>query len=82
MFAGERVILVYPPGLDFIVAHFGCLMAGCIAVPVYPPVSPGFERGLRKLAAVASNSGSKVALTSKTYSFAYKVRYLPCTREH
>lgn len=34
---GERAVLLYPPGLDFIVGFFGCLYAGVIAVPVYPP---------------------------------------------
>lgn len=34
---GDRAILVFPPGLDFIVAFFGCLAAGVIAVPLAPP---------------------------------------------
>ena len=34
---GDRVLLVYPPGLEFIAALFGCFYAGAIAVPVYPP---------------------------------------------
>lgn len=34
---GERVLLLYPPGLDYITAFFGCLYAGAIAVPAYPP---------------------------------------------
>lgn len=33
----ERVLLVYPAGLEFIAAFLGCLSAGAIAVPVYPP---------------------------------------------
>lgn len=34
---GERALLMYPLGLEFITAFFGCLYAGVIAVPVYPP---------------------------------------------
>ena len=34
---GERALLLYPSGLEFITAFFGCLYAGVIAVPVYPP---------------------------------------------
>lgn len=34
---GERVLLLYPPGLDFIIGFLGCLYAGAIAVPAYPP---------------------------------------------
>jgi acyl-CoA synthetase (AMP-forming)/AMP-acid ligase II/acyl carrier protein len=37
---GERALLLYPPGLDFVSAFFGCLYAGVIAVPAYPPRSP------------------------------------------
>ena len=33
----ERALLLYPPGLDFIAAFFGCLYAGVVAVPSYPP---------------------------------------------
>ncbi|MEM7347702.1 MAG: AMP-binding protein, partial [Chloroflexota bacterium] len=33
----SRVLLLYPPGLDFIAAFFGCLYAGAVAVPTYPP---------------------------------------------
>ena len=35
--AGERALLLYPPGLDYLAAFFGCLYAGTVAVPVYPP---------------------------------------------
>src|SRR6185503_2807131 len=34
---GDRALLFYPPGLEFIAAFFGSLFAGVIAVPVYPP---------------------------------------------
>src|SRR6516225_724459 len=34
---GERALLLYPPGLEYIGAFYGCLSAGVIAVPAYPP---------------------------------------------
>ncbi|XXY48792.1 amino acid adenylation domain-containing protein [Sorangium sp. So ce269] len=34
---GDRVVLLYPPGLEYIVSFMGCLYAGMIAVPLYPP---------------------------------------------
>ncbi len=34
---GDRLLLLFPPGLDFIVGLFGCLLAGMVAVPVAPP---------------------------------------------
>ncbi len=36
--AGERILVLCPPGLDFVAGLFGCLYAGAIAVPVHPPV--------------------------------------------
>jgi acyl-CoA synthetase (AMP-forming)/AMP-acid ligase II len=35
--AGERAALLFPPGLEFITAFFGCLLAGIIAVPMMIP---------------------------------------------
>src|SRR5688572_17695750 len=35
--AGERILLLFPSGLDFIPAFWGCLAAGLVAVPLYPP---------------------------------------------
>ena len=35
--AGDRILLAYPPGLDFIPALFACLRAGLVPVPVCPP---------------------------------------------
>ena len=49
---GERVVLSYPPGLDFIAAFFGCLYAGMIAVPM-PASHP--RRSAERMAAVAAD---------------------------
>jgi acyl-CoA synthetase (AMP-forming)/AMP-acid ligase II len=35
--SGNRAVLLFPPGLEFIVAFFGCLAAGVIAVPLMVP---------------------------------------------
>ena len=34
---GDRALLLFPPGLDFIAAFFGCLYAKIMAIPAYPP---------------------------------------------
>ena len=39
---GERAILLYPPGLDYVAAFFGCVYAGVVAVPAYPPMPEGY----------------------------------------
>ncbi len=58
---GERAVLLYPPGLEYIAAFFGCLYAGVVAVPAYPPQR---KRTLGRLRAVLADSGSTVALTT------------------
>ncbi|WP_424097232.1 SDR family NAD(P)-dependent oxidoreductase [Moorena producens] len=55
-------MLVYPPGIDFIAAFFGCLYAGVIAVPAYPP--PRRSRNLSRLLAIASDAEALFALTT------------------
>src|SRR4051812_28716236 len=34
---GDRALLLYAPGIEFIAAFFGCQYAGLVPVPVYPP---------------------------------------------
>jgi 8-amino-7-oxononanoate synthase len=58
---GERALLLYPPGLEFIAAFFGCLYGGVIAVPVYPPRR---NRSLGRIQAIADDADAKVALTT------------------
>ncbi len=57
---GERALLLFPPGLDFIAAFFGCLYAGVIAVPAYPPRR---NRNMVRIQAIAEDAQAKVALT-------------------
>ncbi len=57
----ERVLLLYPPGLEFITAFFGCLYAGAIAVPTYPPRP---HRSQIPLQAIALDAQATVALTT------------------
>jgi acyl-CoA synthetase (AMP-forming)/AMP-acid ligase II len=59
--AGERALLLYPSGLEFIAAFFGCLYAGIIAVPTYPP---GRNQKMSRLKAILGDSEAKVALTT------------------
>jgi len=58
--AGQRVMLAYPPGLEFIAALFGALYAGCVAVPAYRPR----HRALDRFEALASDAGAPVALST------------------
>src|ERR1043166_9954305 len=56
----QPVLLLYPPGLEYIAAFFGCLYAGAVAVPVYPPTS---QRSLPRLWSIVKDACPRVALT-------------------
>jgi mycoketide-CoA synthase len=58
---GDRALLCFPPGLDFVIAYLGSVYARVIAVPVYVPRK---NRHLDRLAAIAADSGAVVALTN------------------
>ena len=58
---GERALLLYPPGLEYIAAFFGCLYAGIIAVPAYPP---RLNRPVPRIKAILTDSGAQIALTT------------------
>ena len=61
--AGERALLLYPPGLEFVTAFFGCLYAGVIAVPAYPPRR---NQNMSRLQALVTEAQAKVALTTES----------------
>ncbi|MEM6798017.1 MAG: AMP-binding protein [Planctomycetota bacterium] len=58
---GDRALLVYPPGLEFIAAFFGCLYAGVVATPATYPKP---RRPLPRMSRIAEDSGALVALTT------------------
>lgn len=60
---GERALLLYPPGLDFIAAFLGCLYAGVVAVPAYPPRP---NQSLTRLQAITTDAQATVVLTTTT----------------
>jgi acyl-CoA synthetase (AMP-forming)/AMP-acid ligase II len=64
--SGERALLLYPTGLEFIAAFFGCLYAGVIAVPLPPPNTAQPQRTLPRLLAITNDAGPSVALTTSS----------------
>lgn len=57
---GERALLLYPPGLDYVAAFFGCLYAGVIAVPAYPPL---LNRPSSQITSFVADATPALALT-------------------
>ncbi|TDF41774.1 amino acid adenylation domain-containing protein [Alteromonadaceae bacterium M269] len=63
---GDRVLLLYPSSLDYIVAFFACIYAGCIAVPAYPPQNQ--RRDWARLKSIFDDCNASLVLTN-TASF-------------
>ncbi len=57
----DRVLLLFPAGLDYITAFFGCLYAGVIAIPAYPPRP---NRSLSRIQNILQNAQTNFALTT------------------
>lgn len=60
----ETVLLLFPQGLEFVVAFFGCLYAGRIAVPAGMPKSYRMDA---RIAAIAADAGASIALTTTMF---------------
>ncbi|MGZ3461662.1 MAG: fatty acyl-AMP ligase, partial [Archangium sp.] len=61
---GARVLLLFPPGLDFIIGFHGVLCAGMIAIPVSPPQANRPEMAYRRMVSTLQDSGARVILTT------------------
>ena len=59
----ERILLLYPPGLGFIEAFFGCLCAGAIAIPAYPPRP---NRSITRIQSIIKDAKPTLALTTNS----------------
>jgi 8-amino-7-oxononanoate synthase/acyl carrier protein len=59
---GQRVLLVYPPVLDFVIGFFGCLYAGATAVPAFPPRR---NRKGQRIHGIAHDCQVQLALTTE-----------------
>ncbi|MEU8389529.1 fatty acyl-AMP ligase [Micromonospora sp. NPDC048843] len=58
---GDRVLLFYPSGHDFVAAFLGCLYAGMVALPA--PIPGAYRHEQRRARAIAVNSGASIVCT-------------------
>ncbi|AXN43837.1 Putative fatty-acid--CoA ligase fadD21 [Mycobacterium marinum] len=65
---GDRAILAYPSGLDFVRGLIGCLAAGVVPVPIYPPDPINPQKTVDRMQRVVASSGAKAVLTSRRYA--------------
>jgi acyl-CoA synthetase (AMP-forming)/AMP-acid ligase II len=59
---GDRVALFFPQGLEFIASFLGCLISGCIAVPVNLPTRRRMDRCVK----IIEDCGAKLVLTPES----------------
>lgn len=57
---GDRALLLYPTGRDFLAAFMGCLYAGVVCIPLFPPRA---SRRTGRLRLVINDSEARLALT-------------------
>ena len=58
---GKNVLMFYPPGLDFIIAFFGCLYSGTIPATAYPPRK---NRSVHRIHLIAEDCRAEAILTT------------------
>jgi acyl-CoA synthetase (AMP-forming)/AMP-acid ligase II/acyl carrier protein len=72
---GERALLLFQPGLDYIAAFFGCLYAGVTAVPAFPPRP---NRPMPRLQGIVADAQIKLALTTAALMKNIEGRFSDC----
>uniref|UniRef100_A0A665XGB6 Disco-interacting protein 2 homolog Ca n=1 Tax=Echeneis naucrates TaxID=173247 RepID=A0A665XGB6_ECHNA len=65
---GDHVALVYPPGIDLIVAFYGCLYAGCVPITVRPPHLQNIATTLPTVKMIVEVSRSACVMTTQLIS--------------
>ncbi len=60
---GDRAVLLYSPGLEYIAGFLGCLYANVVAVPAFPPDPARLNRTLPRLQSIIQDSQAQVVLT-------------------
>jgi acetylornithine/succinyldiaminopimelate/putrescine aminotransferase/acyl-CoA synthetase (AMP-forming)/AMP-acid ligase II/predicted amino acid dehydrogenase/acyl carrier protein len=69
---GERALLLYPQGTEYIAAFYGCIAAGTVAVPAYPP---RMNRNLERFESIVASAQPKVALTTESVYKQFRERF-------
>lgn len=74
---GDRVLLIFQPGVEFIIAFWGCLYSGVIAIPIYPPKH---NRHSSNISNIISDCNPAAVLTTSNQVDYYK-RYFEASSE-
>eukprot|EP00978_Attheya_sp_CCMP212_P028707 scaffold99901_cov35-Attheya_sp.AAC.2 len=71
---GDRAMIIYPLGIDFLVAFVACMRVGIIVVSVYPPNPNKLQKDVPKFEHFAVDSGVTIALTTNNYRTAIRIK--------
>ena len=80
--SGERLLLVYPPGLEFVQAFWGALYAGLVAVPVPPPDAFRLKSSAARLQRIAEDACAAGALSTTSILETLRSQGSPIPLEH
>jgi len=64
--SGKPVLLLFAPGIDYIVGLFGCLFAGAIGVPTYLPNPAHLHRSLPRFRALWASAGVEAVMALRS----------------
>ena len=70
-----RVLLLYPPGIDFMIGFAACLYAGVIAIPAPPPDTVRLKRTLPRLKSIAKDAKASLVLSNGELIASIKEKY-------
>ena len=73
---GDRILLVFFPGLDFTVSLLACFKAGLVGVPVFPPDPRKMKKDLHHFVNIQLSCGARTVLTNSLYNLAKKIEDL------
>ncbi|CAB9530394.1 D-alanine--D-alanyl carrier protein ligase [Seminavis robusta] len=67
---GDRVMVAYPFGLEFLAGMFGAMKIGVIPCSIYPPNPNQLKTEMPKFRRFAEDAGAKFALSTNTFATA------------
>ena len=65
---GDRVMIAYPFGLEFLAGMFGCMRIGVIPCSAYPPNPMKLKEGMKILENQAKDAGTDTVLTTRKFN--------------
>ncbi|HEX4420878.1 MAG TPA: fatty acyl-AMP ligase [Kofleriaceae bacterium] len=78
---GKCVLLAYPPGTEYISAFWGCLYAGVVAVPIFPPRATVRASSGGRIRLVVEDTRAQLTLTTRAVMESFKAEGVASSEE-